>query len=85
MEQTARIGDQVINQPPMRQEGGLVEKTPFKMATTPRAQQRPCQPQQDGQHKQDAPKRQFTEINMSLTQALYHMLEAELVTLREPP
>ena len=40
MGQTARIGDRVINQPPMRQEVGLVERTPFKMAI-PRVQQQP--------------------------------------------
>ena len=55
------------------------------MATTPRVQQRPRQPRQGGQRKQDTPKRQFTEINVSLTQALHHMLESKMVALREPP
>ena len=31
------------------------------------------------------PKRPFTKINISLAQALQHMLKAGLVTLREPP
>ena len=44
MEQTTRIGDRVFNQPQLKQED-LVEKTPFKMAATPRVQQRPRQPQ----------------------------------------
>ena len=55
------------------------------MATTSQVQQRPRQPRQGGQCKQGTPKRQFTKINMSLAQALRHMLEAKLVTLREPP
>ena len=35
MEQTTRIRDRVINQPQMKQED-WVERTPFKMAATPR-------------------------------------------------
>ena len=34
---------------------------------------------------QDTPKIQFTKINMSLAQALQHMLKAELITLKDPP
>src|SRR3954464_7843757 len=40
-------------------------------------------PQQ--RRKPDVPKRQFTEINMSLAQALQHPLKIELITLRDPP
>src|SRR3954466_10693647 len=35
--------------------------------------------------KQGAPKRQFTKINMSLAQALQHLLRANLITVRDPP
>ncbi|XP_058752679.1 uncharacterized protein LOC131625856 [Vicia villosa] len=35
--------------------------------------------QQNNQRKQSASKRQFTKINMSLTQALQHLLKAELL------
>ena len=85
MKRTVKIGDRVTNQPLIKQEVGLVERTPFKMATTPRIQQLPRQARQGGPHKQDTHKRHFTEINMSLTQALHYMLEVELVSLREPP
>ena len=34
---------------------------------------------------QNVPRRQFTKINMPLSQALQHMLKAELITLRDPP
>ena len=37
------------------------------------------------QRKEVAPKIQFTKINMSLAQALQHMLKAELITLKDPP
>src|SRR3954462_10626181 len=40
-------------------------------------------PQQ--RRKPDVPKRQFTEINMSLARALQHPLKIELITLRDPP
>ena len=84
MEKTTRMGDQIINRPQLKQED-LVERTPFKLATTSRVQQKPHQPRQGGPRKQDMPKRQFTEINMPLAQALHHMLETKLVTLRDPP
>ena len=51
MGQTTRIRDQVIHQPPMRQEVGLVKRTPFKMDTIPRVQEQPRQPQQGGWRK----------------------------------
>src|SRR3954462_314130 len=40
-------------------------------------------PQQ--RRKPDVPKRQFTKINMSLAQALQHLLRANLITVRDPP
>src|ERR1051325_3957261 len=44
-----------------------------------------AQPQRDNARNQNAPRRQFTKINMPLSQALQHMLKAELITLRDPP
>ena len=70
MKQTIKDRDQVINQPLLQQEVSLVERTPFKMDATPRVQQRLHQPRHGGPHKQDAPKRHFTKINMSLAQVL---------------
>src|SRR4051812_45077488 len=40
-------------------------------------------PQQ--RRKSDTSKRQFTKINMSLAQALQHLLRENLITLRDPP
>lgn len=37
------------------------------------------------QSNQQKPRRQFTKINMSLAQALQHMLKGELITLKDPP
>src|ERR1051325_7604652 len=45
----------------------------------------PAQPQRDNTRNQNAPQRQFTKINMPLSQALQHMMKAELITLRDPP
>ena len=59
-----------------------MESRPFQITATSRAQQQPCQPQQVGRRKQG---RQFANINMPLAQELHHMLEAKMITLREPP
>ena len=80
MKQTVETGDQVIHQPLMGQKVSL-ESRPFKMATMPRVQQRPRQPQRGNQQRQDKPKRQFTKINIPLSQALQHILRMNLVTL----
>src|ERR1051325_4401363 len=45
----------------------------------------PAQPQRINVCNQNAPRRQFTKINMPLSQALQHMLKTELITLRDPP
>ena len=45
----------------------------------------PVQQQQSNHHKQVAPKRQFTRMNMTLSPALQHKLKAELITLKDPP
>src|SRR4051812_28886255 len=42
-------------------------------------------PQQGRQDKQVTPRHQFTKINMSLAQALQHLLNLKLITLRDPP
>ena len=41
--------------------------------------------QQNNQQRPDVERRQFTKINMQLSQALQHLLKADLVTLRDPP
>ena len=43
------------------------------------------QHQQGNQRRSDASRRQFTKINMPSSQALQHLLKAELITLRDPP
>ena len=63
MGQTARIGDQVIDQPP-------VKSVPFQIASTSRAQQQSRQQQQGNRRRQNTSERRFTEVNMSLSQAL---------------
>ena len=70
MKQTVEAGDQVIDQPPRRQKVGLVKSGPFQVATTSRVQQQPRQKQRVNQSKPDMPKRQFTKLNMLLSQAL---------------
>ena len=41
--------------------------------------------QSNNQQSPDVPRRQFTRINMPLSQALQHLLKASLVMLRDPP
>ena len=69
MGQMVTIGDQIINQPPMRQEVGLAESRPFWIATTSQAQQRPRQQQQGSQRKQNTSKRKYTKHNIPMSQA----------------
>ena len=45
VKQIAEVGDQVIDQPPKRQELGLVKSGPFQISTTSRVQQQSCQKQ----------------------------------------
>ena len=85
MKQTVKVGDQVIDQPPRRQGFGLVKNGPLQVTTTSRVQQQPHQKQQVDQSKPNTPKRQFTTLNMPLSQALQHLLRLNLVTLRDPP
>ena len=83
MKPAVRVGDQTGNQPPRSQRSGPMNR-PLQAATTSQVQQRPRQEQQVDQSQPDKPKRQFTELNMSLTQALPQMLKAGLITLRVP-
>ena len=41
--------------------------------------------QKNNQRRQDAPRRQFTRLNMSLSHVLPHLLKSNLVTLKEAP
>ena len=81
MKQIVENGDQVINQPIMRQEVGLVESIPFQIVVT----SQPHQQRQGNQRKRNTSKRRFTEINMYLAQALQYVLEAKLITFKDPP
>ena len=85
MKQTVKVGDQVINQLPRSQRFGLMKNRPLQVATTSRVQQQPCHKQRVDQSKPNMPKRKFTKLNMSLSQALQHLLILNLVTLRDPP
>ena len=83
MKQPAQVRDQVIEQLPRGQRSGPMNRA-LQAATTSQVQQRPRQEQQVDQSQPDKPKRQFTELNISLTQALPQMLKAGLITLRVP-
>ncbi|XP_058774379.1 uncharacterized protein LOC131648660 [Vicia villosa] len=52
------------------------------LISTPTPQQTP---RQGYQRRSDSPRRQFTKINMPLSQALQHLLKANLITIRDPP
>ena len=84
MKQTVKIMDQAMNQPPVREEVGLVRNRPFQIATTSQAQPQPRQRQRGNRHKKNTSERRFTKINMPLAQALQCMLKAKLVMLRDP-
>ena len=45
----------------------------------------PTQRQPSNNQRPEVPRRQFTRISMSLSQALQHLLKANLVTLHNPP
>ena len=53
------------------------------LISNPTSTQRPQQ--QANYQRPDIPRRQFTRINMSLSQALQHLLKANLATLGDPP
>ena len=84
MKQPAQIRDQVIEQLPRGQRSGPMNR-PLQAATTSQVQQRPRQEQRADQSKPDKPKRQFTKLNVSPSQALQQLLRLNLVTLRDPP
>ena len=82
MGQTSRIGDQVIIQPPLRQEA---ERRPPQFASASQTQQPPRQQGQGNRSKQVPAVRQFTKLDMPISQVLQHLLNLNLVTLRDPP
>src|SRR3954464_2586573 len=47
--------------------------------------QAPTQQQRNNQRKQNAPKRQFTKINMTLAEVLPRLLKEGLIALKDPP
>src|ERR1044072_1166116 len=72
MVRTARVGDPSVNLPPMRPKLTCSqERGKFPLLR---------QQQQGNQHKQGTPRRQLAKINMPLSQALQHMLKAEVIT-----
>ena len=70
MKQTVKAGDQVINQLLRSQRFGLTKNRPLQVVTTSHVQQRHCQEQWFDQSKPNMPRRQFTKLNMPLSQAL---------------
>ena len=81
MKQTVETGDQVVNQPLVRQEIGLAESRPSQIASI---SQQPRQQRQGNQRKRDTSNRQYIELNMPMSQVLQHMLKLNLVTLKYP-
>ena len=67
MKQTIEVGDQVINQPLMRQEVGLVVNGPFQIAATSRAQSQPRQQRQGNRRKRDSFTRKYTKLNIPIS------------------
>ena len=63
----------------------MVKNRPLQIATTSQAQYQPRPEQQVDQSKPSRSKRQFTQLNVSLFQALQHLLRLNLITLRAPP
>ena len=84
MGQRTRIRDQVTAQPPIRHGAGLRESRPSQFASTSWSQQWLRQHQPENQQRQSDPKRQFTNINMPLSQTLQHMLRVNLITTIRP-
>ena len=85
MKLPVQVKDQVFDQLPRGQQSGMVKNRPLQAAITSQVQQRPRQEQRTGQSKPDKPKRQFTKLNVSPSQALQQLLRLNLVTLRDPP
>ena len=85
MKQPVQVRDQVFDQLPRGQESGMVKNRPLQIATTSQAQHQPRPEQQVDQSKASSSKRQFTQLNMSLFQALQRLLRLNLITLRAHP
>ena len=82
MGKTTRIGDQVIIQPPLRQEA---ERKPPRSASGSQAHQQPRQRQRGNRRKQETSGRQFTETEIPSFFILKRLLEVNLLTVKDPP
>ena len=82
MGQTTRVEDQVIIQPPLRQEDK--GKAP-QLASGSQAQQQPRQRQRGNRRKQNTSGRHFTETDIPSSLILERLLEVNLITLKDPP
>ena len=77
MVRTTRVGNPSVTLPPIRSKLFCPQE---------RGKSTLLRQQQQGNHpKKDTPRRQFSNINMPLSQALQHMLKAEFITLKNPP
>ena len=79
--QTSEVEDQVIIQPPLRQEDK--GKAPL-LASGSQAHQQPRQRQRGNQRKQNTSGRQFTETDIPSSLILECLLEVNLTALRDP-
>ena len=75
------VEDQVIIQPPLRQEDK--GKAP-QLASGSQAQQQPRQRQRGNRRKQNTSGRHFTEIDIPLSLVLERLLEVNLTVLKDP-
>ena len=80
MGKTNRVEDQVVIQPPLRQEA---ERKPPQFASGSQAQQQPHQRQQGNRRRKNTSEKRFAEINMSLSQVLQRLLEVKLIVLKD--
>ena len=80
--QTSEVEEQVTAQPPSTQEEK--GKAPL-LASGSQAHQQPRQRQRGNRRKQETLGRQFTETEIPSFFILKRLLEAKLVTLKEPP
>ena len=85
MKQPVRVRGQVFDQLPRGQESGMGKNRPLQIATTSQVQPQPRPEQRVDQSEPNKPRRQFTQLNTSLSQALQHLLRLNLITLRDPP
>ena len=79
--QTSTVEDQVIIQPPLRQED---KGKSLQLASGSQAQQQPRQRQRGNWQKQNTYGRQFTETDIPSSLILERLLEVNLTDLRDP-